>query len=283
MTPPSRRTLARAFVLFAVAGLVPAACVSPDGPGVEPANASFPLTRDAAKAELDEMRRDRVALERPLIVATGYMDPGSSLARMVKRYRSLVSNPDWVIGVPFFTTVTFDSCRERVIDKLEAKFPSGDPDWTVEVDVVGLSMGGLVARHAASPRTDGGKRLRINRLFTLGTPHRGAQAAAPEGLDRRVPDMSEGSDFLRRLDELHDPGAYEIFAYVRLGDELVGESNATPPSGSFWWLPTPPLQSPHLNIQDDLRMTADIARRLRNEPAYATEPALPLPERPDDE
>src|SRR6185369_10092730 len=106
----------------------------------------------------------------------------------------------------------FDTLARTVIERVEATWPSDNPEETVEVDVVGVSMGGLVARWAALPPADRfregaahnpgatGKRLRIRNLYTLGTPHRGAILAnliAPDPIAR---DMRAGSGFLRTLD-----------------------------------------------------------------------------------
>ncbi len=64
-----------------------------------------------------------------------------------------------------------------VIDAVDQKFPSSDPEVTTEVDVIGYSMGGLAARYAAMPATAvnlSKRRLQIGRLFTISSPHRGA-------------------------------------------------------------------------------------------------------------
>ena len=70
--------------------------------------------------------------------------------------------------------------------------------------MLGLSMGGLVARHAALPREDG-RRLNVARLFTIATPHRGARLAdfrlsLLPVWDQKVLSMTTASPFLARLD-----------------------------------------------------------------------------------
>lgn len=256
-------------LLLILACLTLTACAS------HPPNPSFPTTHDEAKAALAEMRASSRLYERPVIVAAGYLDPGSGSAHAAKVLRSLTPDPSQVIVVPFFSVSSFGACRERVIAKLEAAYPSDNPDRTVEVDVVGVSMGGLVARDAAIPRDDALPALSIARLFTIATPHAGADYANLPTLDSRVESMRAGSDFLAHLDE--QDVDYEIVAYTRLNDDMVGTANTRPPRGPLFWLPNPPFQFAHLQAQRDPRILADIARRLRHETPLSTLPPAPLP------
>ena len=66
-----------------------------------------------------------------------------------------------------------DEARTTVIEAVNKAFPSDDPQWTVPVDVVAISMGGLVARYAGVPARGEGdvRKLRVVRLFTLASPH----------------------------------------------------------------------------------------------------------------
>lgn len=240
-------------------------------------NPSFPLTLDEAQEELRQMAHDPAPLSRPVVVAGGYMDPGIAAHRVAERLRQLTSEPERVLEVAFFSNATFDSSRERLIEEVEAAFPSGRTGWTVEVDVVGISMGGLVARYAAENGRNGGKRLRIRRLFTISTPHLGADMAGLPTLDSRQVDMRAGSAFVRMLaDGLRDE-EYEIIPYVRLGDTMVGAENAAPEGMTPWWVPNKPLSFAHLQAHHDPRITADIARRLRGERPHTMTPAQPLP------
>ena len=92
-------------------------------------------------------------------------------------------------------------------------------------------------------------------------------------------DLRRGSQFLRTLSANEDPSSYELYSYVRLGDALVGTANASPPGRQAWWVPTPPLEDAHLTAFRDPRIVADIARRLRGEEPFATDPPQPLPGR----
>ena len=241
-------------------------------------NPSLPVSCSDAKAALRDMRDRPRPYERPLIVAGGIHDPGFVASRLAATLQRLSTQRRQVRSVSFFKldTGTFEGCREHLIKSVERAFPSPDPRQTVEVDVVGFSMGGIVARYAASGRDDGGKRLKIRRLFTISAPHRGARLAKLPTWDKRKIDMRPGSEFLAALDA---PGDYELLAYTRLGDLIVGARNAAPPGQRAWWVANPPLSFAHLGAANDPRIIADIARRLRGEEPISTSPPSPLPAR----
>ena len=258
-------------------------------------NPSFDVSIAAANAELRSIPRRSVELERPVVVAAGFMDPGFGVSSLSTRLRRLVVDPEMVIEVPFFTTPSFELARERIVSKVEEAFPSGDPWNTVEVDVIGISMGGLVARFAAMPAaSEGGdpadpegsaggepavKRLRIRTLFTLGTPHHGAtRAMSTLAFDGRIEDMRSGSGFLESLNKCWCDRDYELVAYTRLGDDIVGCANALDPDGRGWWLDPPVLSFSHLQMQTDPRIVCDILRRIRGEVAWTMGEPAPLPE-----
>jgi hypothetical protein len=243
-----------------------------------PLNPSFPLTLSNARSEWRAMKRDPQPLERPVIVMGGVHDPGFSAAIVASHLRRIASDDSTVLSVAFFTSGSFDACRERAIEAVEEALPSDDPEATVEVDVIGVSMGGLVARHACRPNGDG-PRLKIRRLFTIATPHRGAKMAGLPTFDKRIKDMRRGSDFLSELDASVDEPWIEpeIYPYARLDDAIVGASNTAPPGQEPWWVANIPFRFAHLGAADDPRILADIARRLRGEPAYSLDPRTPLP------
>jgi len=248
----------------------------------EPLNPSFALTLADSKLALREMTREPRPFDRPVVVLGGIYDPGVVASVLGDRLRRLSGEPDQVISVSFFGLASFDRCRDRVIRRVDEKFPTDDPAATVEVDVVGVSMGGLVARYAAAPRGDGGRRLRIRRLYTISTPHRGAQMATLPTVDRRALDMRPGSAFLEALDDALAELDYLIIAYTRLDDAVVGEANTAPTGHAPFWVPNVPGSFAHLFATDDPRILADIARRLRGETPYTIEPPMPLPSRATD-
>lgn len=311
-------------VLLAIVVALAAGC-SAD----RPLNPSFPLTLDQARVAMKQMNAKAVPLQRPVIVVGGYHDFGLASGNTRSRVEGMVSHPS-VINVTMVGGGGFDSAAARLIAAVEKAFPCSDPNWTSEVDVIGMSMGGLVARYAAMPvngtnsadadrssaragaefansgssayagstasvtttasralppkserephaAATAAKRLRMARLFTISTPHRGANLAPLVFFDPLAIDMRQGSPFLAKLDAALPDAGYELFAYVRLGDELVGEENAAPPGMHAWWVQNQPLQFSHMNCGRDERILADIARRLRGEKPYATSPPAGLP------
>jgi hypothetical protein len=264
MTFARRRMLALMTQAFAVA-LALAGCAAEHR--VE--NNTGLLSPEGARVAIAGMHAEPILPQRPILVLGGIHDPGVAAPLVARRLRALTHPDAVIIPVSFFDSFTFDACRDRVIAAVHDALGENpqSPGETMDVDVVAFSMGGLVARHAARPRPaeDVGARLRIARLFTVGTPHQGTHLAALPTLDRRAIDMRAGSAFLAALDaDLHG-AEYECVAYVRSGDAIVGEANAAPRGGDAHVLPNLPLQPAHLMMHTDPRIIADIARRLRGE------------------
>lgn len=244
-------------------------------------NPSLPATMSEAKDILEEMEDDPKPGPRPVVVLGGYLDVGINRVQLDRRLRRVLGEDAELIGLSFPLSLNFDTCRRRVIKQVEAAFPSDDPTQTVEVDVVAFSMGGVIARYAAMPPAEGDDdalpRLRIARLFTIATPHRGATLAQFPNFDPRVRDMKAGSAFLAQLDAHAEQSPYPIYPYVRLGDPIVGAENAAPGEEHAWWVDPPLVTANHIQALVDPRIVADIALRLRGEQPLATLPRAPLP------
>lgn len=238
-------------------------------------NPSFPVSMEDARADLQRMRETPRVLERPVVVLAGYLDPGLGSAWLAWKIRNLTGDSR-VIGVDFFSCSTFDDCRARVIEEVSRAFPSADPEETTEVDVIGMSMGGVVARHAAVPERDGtsSKRLKVARLFTIGSPHRGANMAALPSFHSLHLSMRVDSSFMSELNAEYRNADYKVYSYVRLGDSIVGVENAAPPGETPWWVSGGLCPSAHIGAVMDPRIQSDIARRLRAERPFSTVPAL---------
>jgi hypothetical protein len=244
-----------------------------------PFNSSFPVTIKQAEAARHQMQAAPKPLARPVVVLSGILDPGlisQTLAIHLRR----ITGEQRIISVAFPGSMTFEACRAKVIDRVERAFASTDSGWTTEVDVVAISMGGIVARFAAlqgDANRRPARRLRIANLYTISTPHRGARLAALPTFDQRRVDMRSGSDLLQRLDAALPAARYTLYPYVRLGDLVVGAANAAPPGSTAWWLPNPPLALAHAGAYSDPRIVTDIVRRLRGEPPWTISPPAPLP------
>ncbi|MBX3359801.1 MAG: hypothetical protein KF745_15405 [Phycisphaeraceae bacterium] len=231
------------------------------------AGATDSLSRDVIRMEWSRMIGSPVGLRRPLVVLAGWRAPSIAVRRLAQRLVTLVGadpGESLAIGYPFRTDI--EAIARSVVNRVVSRFPGEDGSGPREVDVVGVSMGGLVARFAAAPamlRREG-RRLRIRRLFTLASPHRGANIAGVLPVDAAVRQMRADSPLLRRLDEALECAEYEMVCYTRLRDAWVGAGNTAPPGYSRIVLPARVFGS-HLTISQDLAITIDLARRLRDE------------------
>jgi hypothetical protein len=267
-------------MLVALAG----GCATSSAVSSVESNPSFDISVSAAKKLLREMRDDPRPLERPLVILAGYCDPGIASSHLRGEFRKL-THDDRIVGVSFMFCGDFESCKRQVIEAVEKAFPSDDEQWTTEVDVIAVSMGGLVGRFSAAPDPyePESKRLKIARLFTISSPHRGAILATMPTFNSLQIDMRANSRFLRALErrEARDSqkaeSHYELYPYVRLGDVIVGAENAAPEGQSPIWVPGEPLSDSHIGAPMDARIIADITRRLRGECPLATDPPEPLP------
>jgi hypothetical protein len=213
-------------------------------------------------------------LHRPLVIVGGIFDPGIAPTWESWQFEKYTIDSR-IITVALGDCFTFEDCRRKIVKVVNEVYPNHPPHRTVKVDVIGYSLGGVAARHAAS-RDEPGERLDIARLFTISSPNRGANAAnVVPVIDPIQRDLRPGSPFLKKLNA--EESDYPIYSYVCLGDPIIGVDNAAPPGQTPWWVPDAPLTTPHTGAFFDARILADIARRLRDEPALAQSPPTTLP------
>lgn len=227
---------------------------------------------------MGEMRQSRRSLDRPLIICGGFTDIGIGPAVLRGKLQGVIDD-DRILTLSFADCLSIESCRRKLVAAIDERFGRGDNDAeTVEVDLIGLSMGGLVAVSSAADLGDGARRVNARRIFTLASPLTGARLAvrAPIAMTQLHTDMRPGSRLYQTLQSA--PLDAEIFSYTRLNDQIVGEEFSAMPGHTPWWAPTPPLEGAHLKGTADVRFLADIARRLRNEPAFGRIPPAPLPQ-----
>jgi hypothetical protein len=86
-----------------------------------------------------------------------------------------------IVTVSFMFCDTLDACRAKVIDAVERAWPSQSAQETVEVDVIGLSMGGVVGRYCAVdaiPGAAAGAAFPLARTTTASAAMRSAATTA---------------------------------------------------------------------------------------------------------
>ena len=123
------------------------------------------------------MRAEPVELERPVVVIDGWFNYGG--ASIINRELMDLTGGEEDLFVKYhypliFTTL--ESNARKIVKIVEERWPSDDPEWTTEIDAVGFSMGGLIARVAAESPREGKKprkRLKVKRMFTISSPHKG--------------------------------------------------------------------------------------------------------------
>jgi len=262
----------RALSLSIVAVVLVTGCAS-KGPS---ANPSFPISLDDARTTLLTIESNPKPLDRPLVILNGFLDPGIGGAMVSSIVRHHVSDTR-IITVAYPLNFSFEECRKKVIEAVDRAYPSADATQTTQVDVIGLSMGGLLARYCAAPGADH-KRLNVCRLFTVSAPHQGAvRAVALPPLLQMQLDMRPNSPFLHHLEQSEEEAHYEIIPYVRLEDDIIGPKYAAPKGSDPWWVPNQPLHHAHIGAATDPRIMADILRRLRDEKPLTKNPPAPLP------
>ena len=250
------------------------------------ADASYPLTREQIAAEHARLRRTPAGLSRPVVILNGYHTPPQVAwwARLqLSRLTSHRAGDFLTVSYP--TETRIERAAEKAITAVERRWPKGGGsdagagDGTIEVDVVGISMGGLVARFAAMEaerrthplrhHAPGPSRLRIANLYTFATPHQGSMRAALIAPDDAARDMQPMSRFLEALNRAERP--YPLVAYTQTRDNLIAPGAAAPP-GESALVGTGSRMMSHFTVTHNPWFLADLARRLRREPPLLTPP-----------
>ncbi|MEO0629987.1 MAG: hypothetical protein AAFY46_04575 [Planctomycetota bacterium] len=244
-------------------------------------NPAFPVTMAEAKEDIDRMQANPVTLERPVVVLAGYR-AWPMLAQGVRYKLMGMTSGESSDFLPI--SYTFQGDIEKIAGivtrRIDERWPSGPSEETIEVDIVGISMGGLVARVASLPMGElpGGdetrnKRLKIGTLYTMGTPHLGAILANRIRPDKAARSMQPGSEFMQYVNARVGEHDFEIVPYAHLNDTWVGATNTAPPGQQPIWTGGTKIMS-HFSITTDDRIMADLARRLRGEAPTAS-PSVP--------
>lgn len=250
-------------------------------------NPNFACDAATVENERRRMRADPRPLGRPVVVLAGWRSfrlPAFGLADKLAPLTSGRRTDFIAIAYPWAGSVEAAAGHaRRVLTETFQAAGAGqqgpDPVAPVEVDVVGISMGGLVGRllEVRSALADPGP-VRIRRLFTIATPHGGARLADRIALDRAARSMRAGSTLLRDLEAGTAESRYELICYAQLRDWWVGATRSSPAAGTMHWIDAESPMDRALSHFTSFRrwpIVLDIARRLRGESPLAGVPSRP--------
>lgn len=237
------------------------------GPGNPLVNPCFDVSDESLAAARRELAAAPANLPRPLVVLAGWRSPPMPDGGVLARIAPLIPGARDTLSITYASLWTIDSASRRVVARVQERFPAAGTTDTTEVDVIAISMGGLVARLAAGNAfSQRNRRLRIARLFTLATPHRGARLASFIRPDPAAAAMRPGSEFLRSLDDDLARASFDLTCYAQLRDWWVGARNTAPPGHvPIWCEPRDVFGHwlSHFAINFNPRVLTDIALRLR--------------------
>ena len=153
------------IVLYATLAL--GGCTYTTGPSKE-----YPLQSDQIKASVERMEADPKGVDRPVVVIDGWTMIGGGPTIRKQMIRLTGGTEEEIINYSYLLILsTMESNASKIIDMVEERWPSDDPEWTTEVDVIGYSMGGVIGRVAAMPPKNEKKqrkRLKVKSLYTIG-------------------------------------------------------------------------------------------------------------------
>ncbi len=211
----------------------------------------------SAQRELARMQGDPRPLVRRLVVVPGYRAHKRMGKALANTLRGVVTEPGWIIEQHHTSSHSFEHAGARVLHAIGEAWGREEP-----IDFVGVSMGGLLGRWLAMPEHAG---LPIERLFTISTPHRGANAAKIATFDDSARAMIPGSERLAELDGALADAEYTMRCYARTRDWWVGTGRLAPVGYAPITVRTPLWEPAHFMSSYDVRTLVDIARHVRGE------------------
>lgn len=239
-------------------------------------NQNFPVTLPDARAMLRGLSAAPARLARPVLVLDGWHGPWLLSQRLARRLAKATSGaPGDFLAVGYPWALSVDAAARHAMRRVRAR------GWLDrDLDIVGLSMGGLVARAIAGglPHVCGGGRVRAVRVFTVASPHRGAIFADRATIDPASGQMRAGSALLRSLDAALAERTYELRCYAVLRDWLVGATRTAPEGMLPAWVDLPGWQRAisHFAGPYDPRLLVEIARALRGDAPLAVPSPPPM-------
>jgi pimeloyl-ACP methyl ester carboxylesterase len=235
-----------------------------------------PLPSSELRTELEQMRADPVELDHPVVVIDGWLNYGGAgvITRELKELTGGEEDLFVKYNYPLIFS-TLESNARKIVKIVEERWPSDDPEWTTEIDVVGFSMGGLIARVAAEAPREGKKprkRLKVKRLFTISAPHKGTgwwiRWAAIDQMSWAV--SLYGGNYRTWLNERLVEADYDLYCYGQGNDWISG--NNFEAAGHREIKARGQFMFSHTSSYGNYRHLADIAARLRGEDPIVPDP-----------
>jgi len=157
---------------------------------------------------------------RPIVLVHGYAMNRANFLPLALRLSRAGLGP--IVGFEYWTLGKTASAARRLGTLIEEV---RERTGATTVDLVGHSMGGVVARYYV---TLGGGDGVVANLVTLGSPHAGTDASAI-GIGRPIRELLGGSSLLTRLAAAPPPARTRMTVIWSRGDALVpGEREARP-------------------------------------------------------
>lgn len=173
-----------------------------------------PLTFEAYLRALDAPRRTRTP--NPVLILPGFLMPEWCYVRLKERLeRSGYTDVTVLRGWPWVRSIAEYAQAARVeAERMRARTGAR------KVDLVGHSMGGLVARYMIQAL---GYEAHVDHLVTFGTPHHGTEIAPLSAwYAASAVEMTPGSAFLQALNEQEGrPSAVKYTSLHAAFDEIV--------------------------------------------------------------
>lgn len=163
---------------------------------------------------------DAFTVPRPVVLLHGFASTPRTLALLARHVRNRLKRPVLRPDLGFGWGDVTDAAK-----RVDSAIAAAGFD---EVDVIGHSLGGLVASELLK-NVDRG--VRVRRVITLGTPHAGVSVAryaamATLGFSPAMRQLVPGSKFLTALAERPVPAGSELIAITGGTDTLVPERSS---------------------------------------------------------
>lgn len=237
--------------------------------GAEQINPAFHPTHAQAHEALRLLASDPQPVPRPLVIIGGYIDAIRIVGFVDSLLRPTVRDTP-IIPVTIGVCHSFADARRRTIEIVEAALQQQNPT----VDVVGLSLGGIVAVDARANCSGvlPDRRLNVQRLFAIGSPFTGVQLADFIPLTPYLRSMRPDSPFIERI--AASSATMDVVAYGHRFDDVVGIEHCAPSGRTVNWLADNSWFWAHIASLLDVRIVADIALRLHGKVPISSNPSV---------